>query len=92
MKKSIKSDRELCLNEKRDEVLTENYIKQKGFKLEKFKRHKKNTEKIMNYKTYAEAVRNRRSDEITIYDPVMKVYRNVKIYPRFKRRRLFFTW
>ncbi|MBU3913300.1 MAG: hypothetical protein KKE50_04365 [Nanoarchaeota archaeon] len=46
---------------------------------------------IMAYNTYAEAVRNRRSDEITVYDPVTGRYKNVKIYPK-RKKRVFFTW
>ena len=63
----------------------------KEYKPKKHKRSNENKGGVMAYKTYAEAVRNRRSDEITIYDPVNRVYRNVKIYPR-RRRRTFFTW
>lgn len=32
------------------------------------------------YKTYAEAIRNRKSDEITIFDPVTGLYHNIKVF------------
>jgi hypothetical protein len=37
------------------------------------------------YKTYSEAERNRKSDEITIYNPSNGLYYNVKIYPTIKK-------
>ena len=37
------------------------------------------------YRTYAEAVRNCRRDEITIYNPIDGLYYNVKILPRTKK-------
>ena len=43
------------------------------------------------YKTYSEAVKNRKQDEITVYNSLKKVYKNLKVFPRFNRR-IFFLW
>jgi len=35
-----------------------------------------------SYKTYAEAIKNCKSDEITIFDPNTGLYYNIKRFPR----------
>ena len=37
------------------------------------------------YKTYSEAVKNCKSDEITIYSPQDGLYYNVKVFPKIRK-------
>lgn len=47
--------------------------------------HKKTNKMAHSYKTYAQAVRKRRRDEITVFDRVARIFRNKKV--RRKRAR-----
>lgn len=42
---------------------------------------------VKKYKTYAEAAKNRKSNERTIYDINTKFYYNIKKYTKKRRRR-----
>jgi len=44
---------------------------------------------VQYYRSYSEAIRNRKRGEITIYDYRKGYYRNVKLFTRFERRSLW---
>jgi len=66
-------------------------MKQKDFKDKRISKNgKKRSKMSREYKTYEQALRNLKSGETIIYDPIKGVYKIIKLFPKYRRMR--FLW